>query len=78
MNVIKNKEISIGARLLYLYLKENKNNENEVREKGIRKISTDIGIDIKSVVKYLKELEKYELIKRTTTTQNVPQTIKLI
>lgn len=78
MSIIQNKEISIGARLLYIYLEENKNNNNEVRNKGTRLMGDEIGTSYQVVIRYLKELEQQELIKRTTITQNKPQIIELI
>jgi DNA-binding HxlR family transcriptional regulator len=78
MSIIQNKEISIGARLLYIYLEENKNTNNEVRNKGTRLMGDEIGASYQVVIRYLKELEEQELIKRTTIAQNKPQIIELI
>ncbi|KXZ39461.1 replication protein (RepL) [Alkalithermobacter thermoalcaliphilus JW-YL-7 = DSM 7308] len=76
--IITNKEISIGARLLYLYLQKNKDNDNKIKEKGVRQIAQEIGTSYQSVIRYLGELEEQNLISRTTIVTNAPQIIELI
>lgn len=76
--IITNKEISIGARLLYLYLQKNKDNYNKIKEKGVRQIAQEIGTSYQSVIRYLGELEQKNLISKTIITKNEPQVIEVM
>lgn len=76
--IITNKEISIGARLLYLYLQKNKDENNKIREKGVRQIAQEIGTSYQSVIRYINELEQKNLINKITIKQNEPQIIEVI
>lgn len=76
--IITNKEISIGARLLYLYLQKNKDSDNKIKEKGVRQIAQEIGTSYQSVIRYINELEQKNLINKITIKQNEPQIIEVI
>lgn len=78
MNQITNKNLSLGARVVYMYLIRNKDNKNEVRERGTRLIAEELGTSYQSIIRYLAELEKENLISRTTINQNEPQIIEII
>ena len=67
--IITNKEISIGARLLYLYLQKNKDSDNKIKEKGVRQIAQEIGTSYQSVIRFINELEQKNLINKITIKQ---------
>lgn len=75
-NIIKNKEISMGAKTIYVYLNLISKNR-EVRGKSVRTIGGEVGITYQTVCKHLQELQNADLIDRETLYPKVPQVIKL-
>jgi len=75
-SVIRNKEINIGAKTIYVYL-ELISKEREVRDKSVRTIAKEVGIAYQTVCRHLRELQEANLIERETIHPKKPQIIKL-
>lgn len=75
-NIIKNKDISMGAKAIYVYLELISKNR-EVRDKSVRIIGGEVGIAHQTVCKHLRELQEADLIDRETIHPKVPQVIRL-
>ncbi len=73
--VIKNKEISMGAKTIYVYLNLISKNK-EVRDKSVRAIGKEVGVTYQTVCRHLQELTEANLIERTIHPKK-PQIIKL-
>lgn len=74
--VIKNKEISMGAKTIYVYLHLISKNK-EVRDKSVRAIGGEVGVTYQTVCRHLQELQEADLIDRETIHPKKPQIIKL-
>lgn len=75
-SIIKNKEISMGAKTIYIYLNLISRNR-EVRDKSVRTIGREVGITYQTVCRHLQELTEADLIERDTIHPKVPQVIRL-
>lgn len=69
--VIRNKEISIGAKTIYVYL------ELISKEKEVRAIGGEVGIAYQTVCRHLQEFQEADLIDREIIYPKKPQVIKL-
>lgn len=75
-NIIKNKEISMGAKTIYVYLELISKNR-EVRDKSVRTIGGEVGVTYQTICRHLQELQGANLIGRETIHPKVPQIITL-
>lgn len=74
--VIRNKEISIGAKIIYVYL-ELISKEREVRDKSVSAIGGETVMAHQAVYRYLQGLQEDDLIDRETKEPKKPQIKKL-